>query len=382
MNSAFFEKKFKRFLWNMVGSKTLSASPASPRLRPGMSVLALRPDRLGDFILTIPALQRLERALGPSGRLTLVTGKRNERIARFFFPRARIFVFRKFLFSRFLLFARLRMGRFHVVVDFHSFPFSTTSALMALASRSPIRVGYWGQGEFHAWSKRVFRSGRPFPPENLHEMEKSLRLLGPLGIEPGPREKVPFKIPSVPEDIRSKVRFFYEKAGITSNDIILGIHPTLQKQDNRWPPGLYAELILKAAVLPRVKIVLVHGWGEGKDLQRFEELKRKISNLFILPSNDVLFILDAARRFDLFLCGDSGLMHLASLTTRVMAVFGPSEPRRWGPLKWGILKNQILRAKNHHCHSIGVQKVFKTIQKTLRLKKQSNPKWPGITKSL
>jgi len=239
---------------------------------------------------------------------------------------------------------------------------------MALASGSPIRVGYWDMGEFRAWSRRVFPSGRLAPPENLHEMEKSLCLLGPLGLEPGPKENIPLKIPLASADIRDRVRIFYEKAGITNQDVVLGLHPTLQKRDNRWPPGHYEKLISKAAVLPRIKIVLVHGRGEKKDLQRFEELARKIDKLIILPADDVLFILEAARRFDLFLCGDSGLMHLAALTTRVAALFGPSDPCRWGPLKWGRPGNLILRPKNHHCESFGVQKVFKAVQKTLGLR--------------
>jgi ADP-heptose:LPS heptosyltransferase len=360
--AAFFEKTIKKIFWKGLGPKASSAGPF--HLKAGMSVLALRPDRLGDFILSTPALQALEKALGPTGRLTVVAGERNESIAKYFFPRAEILVSRKSFLNRFFLFLALKRRSFDLVLDFHSYPFSTTSALMALCPNCVHRVGFWDEAGQRDLSRRVFNLGVPPPPANLHEMEKSFLLLKPLGLKP-PQTQISFKIPNVPAAVREQVKFFYKCIGVGPETILLALHPTLQKEDNRWAIGKYVELSQRMASHPRIKILVVHGKGEEENLQRFKELSSKIQNLFILPQADVFFILEAARRFDLFVCNDSGLMHLAALVTKVLVVFGPSEPRRWGPLKVGVLRPKVLRAKDHQCDSVEVAEVLREVRKIL-----------------
>ncbi|GEM_PF-1187097 len=366
--AAFFESTAKKLFWKGLGPKASAAGPF--RLKPGMSVLALRPDRLGDFLLSTPALQFLESQLGATGRLTVVAGERNASIAKFLFPRAEILVFRKNFLSRIALFLRLKTRRYDLVVDFHSYPFSTTSAILALGPGCSRRVGFWDAGKSREASRRVFNLGVPPPGENLHEMEKSLLLLKPLGLNPHKSAEIRLSLPNVGKGIRNRVQVFYDRIGVGPKTFVLALHPTLLKVDNRWSLEHYAHVVRKAAFFPGVKILLVHGLGEEDRLQRFKGLCAKIPNLFALPENDVLFILEAAKRFELFVCNDSGLMHLAALVTRVLAVFGPSEPSRWAPLKAGNLKPKILRSKDCQCDSVPPGEVLKEIEKALRHSRQ------------
>src|SRR6185436_15584571 len=115
--------------------------PSGPRdPKTFSSILILRPDRLGDFILSMPAIEALRKGMGPAARFTLVAGDRNEEMARFFFPKARIWVSWKSPFRRILIFLKIMAGRYDAVLDLHSYPFSTTSAMMALLSGSPVRI--------------------------------------------------------------------------------------------------------------------------------------------------------------------------------------------------------------------------------------------------
>lgn len=362
--AAFFEKVVKKFFWNILAPKASNASPF--RLKAGMSVLALRPDRLGDFILSTPALQLLERKLGPQGRLTLLAGERSETLAKFFFPGAEVLVFQKSFLGRLAIFLRLRRRHFDLVIDFHSYPFSTTSALLALCPECPARIGFWDDGKSKDASRRVFNLGVSPPSEDLHERDKSLSLLKPLGWGGLKDKKSLFKVPVLNGEIRTQAKAFYEHIGVGPQTFLLAIHPTLQKQDNRWSLEKYAELVKKIASLPRFKTVVIHGLGEEDRLQRFKELCAEIPNLFILPDEGVLFILEAAKRFDLFVCNDSGLMHLAALVTRILAVFGPSDPARWGPLKRGNPESKFLRAKDHLCDSVPVSAVLSEVERIYR----------------
>src|SRR5208282_6460071 len=131
------EKSVKMGFWFILKSWAGRPSSLAQPLPPSPALLVLRPDRLGDFILSSPALAALFEKAGPSARVTLVAGVPNEKLARYLFPEARVWVFQKNIFSRALLFLKLFLSRFDAVVDFHSYPFSTTSGLMALASGSP-----------------------------------------------------------------------------------------------------------------------------------------------------------------------------------------------------------------------------------------------------
>ncbi len=329
------------------------------------SILVLRPDRLGDFILSIPALMELEKRAGPGARLTIVAGERNADIARFFFPKAQVLVFRKSIVGRFFLFARLWSGRYDVTLDFHSYPFSTTSALMALLSGSPCRIGFLDSGGYKELSKKVFNLVVPPPGENLPEKEKSFLLVKKLFPRASSSGKS-FPVPALPRDVQSRVESFTQPMKLGRKDRVVGLHPTLQKEDNRWSQERYVELINQLRRNPNVKIVLVHGKGEGSELERFKGALGDLQGVFVLPANDILFILGVVQGFDLFACGDSGLAHLAALVTRVLAIFGPSDPRRWGPLETTMGKPKIFRKKDWLCDSVTSLEVAKEIQKTLK----------------
>jgi ADP-heptose:LPS heptosyltransferase len=117
-----------------------------------------------------------------------------------------------------------------------------------------------------------------------------------------------------------------------------------------------------------LRILVVHGKGEGKNLEIFERGLANLPNVFILPEDDLLFILEASKRFSLFVCNDSGLMHLAALAAPVLALFGPSDPRQWGPLGSGSRHAgaKVLRKKDRLCDSITPGEVLGEIRRRIR----------------
>jgi ADP-heptose:LPS heptosyltransferase len=359
------EKKSKAIFWNWIGLRNQAPAPEGP-LR---SLLVLRPDRLGDFILSVPAIRELEKQLGPSGALTLVAGERNGEMARFLFPGARVLIFRKSLARRLPLFLQLARGAYDAVIDLHSYPFSTTSALMTLLTGSPRRVGFWSGGESADYSRRAFNWGVPEPAENLPEPAKSLLLARRL-FPKIHRSSISFPpLPRLPWEISSRVEYFYRGLNFKKGDRVLALHPTLLKVDNRWAPGHYVELIHRLSDIPRLKIVIVHGRGEERELDRFTSALRMGSSVFVLPENQLLFILGAAKGFDLFVGGDSWLTHLAALVTRVAAIFGPSDPQRWGPRSPIKGNPKIFREKDKRCDSVTVEEVEKEIRKMIHRKR-------------
>lgn len=329
--------------------------PASPEsLSPSPSLLLLRPDRLGDFILSAPALAALLQKAGISARATLVVGVPNAQLARKLFPKTRIWIFRKDLISRLSLFVKLLLNHFDAVVDFHSYPFSTTSALMALFSVSPRRVGFVGSSGKNDFTDMIFNWGVTTPPESNHESHKSLLLARRLY----PKLKTPslkkvFKLDL--EQDRSHLDKFFREANIKPGDRIIGLHPTLGKEDNRWSPGHYAMLLGLFPARKGIKWLVFHGNGEEIELGKFKKSIEDQSGVVILPTCDLFQMMAVARRCSLVVAGDSGLTHTFALVTRVIAIFGPSDPKRWGPL--GIHHPLVLRSADQKCDSIRPEKV-------------------------
>lgn len=317
--------------------------------------------------MSAPAMRFLQEKLGPTCRLTIVAGERNQRLARFLFPQATILVFPKAPFLRPFLFMRLWLGRYDVTVDLHSCPFSTTSGLMTLASGSPTRVGFWaGKSvqEFNGISRRVFNLGLNPPSDDHHERENGFLLAERLF--PGVKRPT-FHLPALPADVAKRVSGFYRTLGKGPGTRILGIHPTLRQGDPGWSRGKYVELTKKLGRFKDLKVVVVHGLGEGEELALFRKELGDAPGVFVLPENDVLFILGAARFFDGFVSNNTGTMHLGAWVTRSFAIFGPGNLRRWFPVGSGHGKPFVFRGPHGRPDSVPVQQVFQAIQKCLNL---------------
>jgi ADP-heptose:LPS heptosyltransferase len=293
-------------------------------------------------------------------------------MAGFFFPRAEVRVFPNSFPGRLAFWAKLGKRPFDLAVDFHSYPFSMTSAVTALMSRSPYRVGFWAVGEKEGISRRIFNLGVQPPAENLHERNKSFRLVRRLGAGFSAARRGPTSVPPVPGAVRSAVRRFYAESGLSPRTFLAALHPTLGKEDNRWSQDKYLELIRRILAWGKdVKVLVVHGRGEEGNLERFVRKGKGLPGVLVLPENDALFILEAAKRFDLFICNDSGLMHLASLVTRILAVFGPSGPARWGPLENGRGKHRVFRASDHRCDSVEPERVAAEVRRRIQSNRRS-----------
>ncbi len=338
--------------------KSESSPKKLPSDRPAAALL-IRPDRLGDFVLNLPALIAFRKKAGPRCRTTLVVGERGEALARLFFPEWNLQIYRKGLWARAKLLAALKLNSYEVTLDFHSFPFSNTTAVWTLLSGSPFRVGFFDERGGDP-SAKIYNAGVPLCGADVQERDKNWKLVKRLFPELGNPPEIK-RIPRLPEGIIFQADQFWRACEIGPRDKVLGFHPTLGKKDNRWAPEKYLELIRGLSRSTRLKFVLVHGWGEDEALDDFRKKAVDIPGLFILPGHDLLFILEAAKRFDGFVCNDSGMMHAVSLVTEVAAVFGPSEPARWGPI--GAREKKIFRAADHLCDSVPVAEVARYIQK-------------------
>ncbi len=112
---------------------------------------------------------------------------------------------------------------------------------------------------------------------------------------------------------------------------IIGINPGGARDNRRWDPKHYAWVVNKLIERFDAKIILLGGPGEENLAGKIQDMmKYKAVNLAgKLTLNDLVYVIN---RLNLILTNDSGPMHIAAaVKTPVVAIFGPEDPRLFGP---------------------------------------------------
>ena len=160
--------------------------------------------------------------------------------------------------------------------------------------------------------------------QSVHE--NLLSLFGRAGVAamPGP----PLVTPSSTE--RRTAASVARTAGIdVDRDLTITIHPGAGARIKCWAPERFGVLAAKLSDLG-AKVVIVGGKGENDIVDRLSAVFSDCSVVLREPSlREVAAIIELA---SVHIGNDSGLTHLAgAVRTPTVAIFGPSNPRIWGP---------------------------------------------------
>ncbi|HZU03065.1 MAG TPA: glycosyltransferase family 9 protein [Ktedonobacteraceae bacterium] len=323
-------------------------------------ILLLRPDHLGDLVLTTPVLEAL-RKHAPNAQITMMVGPwsseivaRHPAIDRLLtcpfpgFQRAP----QKSLTPYFLLFSiaqQLRRGNYDLAINLRP-DFWWGAALLYLA-RIPCRVGY-----AISISTPFLTHALPFPtPE--HATRSNLRLISaglqargyqPLE-EPYTPERYPLQFTPTEEE-HHWVQERLKKAGIDAESPVIVIHPGTGADVKLWRPEAWANcanILTSTSLFPTAVYIILTGSRHERPM--LEEIAQHI-----MPPPPV--ITDATvgqlaallKRAQLVLGVDNGPLHLAvAQGTPTIALFGPTDARIFGP--WGTPEQHIVIASTQRC---------------------------------
>jgi len=165
----------------------------------------------------------------------------------------------------------------------------------------------------------------------VHNVENNLNLMRKLGFEIGGKEK--YEIPVIPSN--SFIQSFLSSNSITESEFKIGIHPGSDKRgrDRRLAISKYAEIsdYLSQKYKARVIIFL----GPHEDELKNEFLSSSKKQHILAEKMGIDKITQIISVCNLFISGDSGLMHIASaMNVPTVAIFGPTNPAFVRP--WGI----------------------------------------------
>jgi ADP-heptose:LPS heptosyltransferase len=310
-------------------------------------IVVIRPGGLGDMVLLLPTLRSLRRRF-PGVVIHIVCEKRNREILRLAGVADETLVYD----ANPVAFAgKLAQGRYDVAIDTEQFHYF--SALMALFSRAPVRIGFKispGRNLLYSHLVNYDLEG--------YEADQFMRLLGPLGIVGGAAVVGCLSADpnAIPNEILGKLRPF-ESAGR-----LVAIHAGSTSRYKLWAPEKVAGLITRLAEDPTLAFVLLGSPGERRPTEAVLRQIRLEGRVFSLAGQ--LTVAQSAaviRRCALYAGGDSGLAHVAvALGIPTVVWFGPSDSQKWGvsDRRHRVVRKPLACAP---CSIFGYHKLCRTI---------------------
>ena len=304
-----------------------------------MKILILKPSSLGDVIQALPVLRLLklhyptakifwwlDSALAPllEGDPDLAGIVRFER-KRWAKPQHWPEMLRSVQW--------LRAQHFDLVIDLQCLLRSATFAWLA---RGKFLAGL---DEVRECARGFYDYAAPRKTFHTHAVDWYLSVLPPLGV---PVHKNFTWLPERPQlaaEVNRKWPEENSKLKIQNSKLIL-LQPGARWKNKRWPAKHFAELVRTLAERFSTTRFGILGDQGDRPLGEVISLAAPERCLNLCGATTLPEMIEWVRRCDLLVTNDTGPMHVAAALGRpLVALFGPTEPRRTGP--YGQLENVL-----------------------------------------
>jgi heptosyltransferase II len=297
------------------------------------NILIVRTDRIGDVVLTTPAIKAIRRSYPVSHIAVLVTPATydlvngnpyvdeilvDERQGR-----------HKNLFGFLRLVREIGYKKFDLAIIFHT---KRRYNLACYAAGIPCRLGY-KNNKFGFLLTHPLKDVRP--QGKKHEAQYCLEVLKAIGIEANDLDVfVPMQ-----KEAEVWVSQWMQENSLRSNEFIV-IHAGASDitRYRCWPPENFARLMDRLAERYAWKIVLI---GSAQSISSAQEILRQTHRqsqfLNLTGKTSLMQMVSLLRRARLLISNDSGPVHVAAgVGTYVIALFLRNQPgvnaERWKPL--------------------------------------------------
>jgi len=282
-----------------------------------VNILLLQLKRIGDLILTTPAINALRQKF-PEARITLAIAHECRQLAPALPNVDRLLIVRR-NWRDIASFLSVVLPRWDFVVDFTR---SDRSAALAYLSRAKRRIAAHRPHNEPEERARVYTDFTE-PMSGLHTIDYHIALLRPLGIANPPTE-VRLDLPVAARD---KAQSLLSEAQIDSRFVVF--HPGAARAEKLWETERWAQLIERTR--PSINVVLT---GSQSELEQhhIRQIKANLSVVDFSGQTDLLTFAALLAQARLLVTVDSAAMHFAAaMQTPQIALFGPTNPFHWRP---------------------------------------------------
>ncbi len=321
----------ERFLAAMASGAATLASPFL--LKPGADlpreVLILRLDRIGDVLMSLPALHMLREAL-PSAKIRLAVGEWSREVARDA-PVDEVLIWSAPWVGRrdegaldlpdLWRAARSRRAtRPDLAIDLQG---DVRALWLMSATGARARVGYANTGSASLLTAVVELD------ENLNFVEQNRRAVETALGRALPRRAFRWLDDARRARGREQLAAALSESGLEKTGPIVGVHPGAGRRIKEWPIERWIEL---AATLAREKGAVLAVTGSAGETAKAAAMKQALPAAVLDLSGKLGLgaFAEVMSGLDAFVSGDTSAMHFAcALGVPSVAVFGPSNPGRY-----------------------------------------------------
>ncbi|MBI4666786.1 MAG: lipopolysaccharide heptosyltransferase I [Nitrospinae bacterium] len=306
-------------------------------LKEGQSVLIIKPSSMGDILHALPVAAELKKAV-PGVVVDWVAADSFAGLVRMSPYVDGIIPFRRralglngFSFtpvSEIIELARnLRAKKYAAVLDLHGL---LRSGLMAKLAKAPVKIGFSSAREGAGW---FYNHVIADAPQN-HAVERNLASLSAFGINPPAGISYNLALPESDKE--------WANDNIKTRPYVV-INPNARWITKRWPLENYAALATSLEKKHGLMSVIT---GGPEDIQRGRALAGLIgpSALDLTDSGGFSRLAAILKGAEAVFTNDSGPMHLAAaLGVKVVALFGPTNPKLVGPYGKGhiVIRQEV-----------------------------------------
>ena len=291
------------------------------RARGRLNVLLIQLKRIGDLILTVPAIAALRKAF-PAANISLVAAHGSRELLPAIPGLDRTFIARGRVSDAPQFFA-ITKAKFDCCLDFSR---TDRSAFLTLLSGAQRRITY-DTIRREPLRQLSYNEFVPSQVRFIHTIDHHLALLAPLGVHDASPE-IRLKLPAA---AKTKATEVIAKTGL-GNDFVV-FHPGSARAEKFWVARRWAEVADQMFDNGRIRCVLTGG-KLRMEQEHIARIKAHLQHPVVDLSGKLgLLSLGALlQRARLLVTIDSAPMHLAAaFGTPQVALFGPTNPFHWRP---------------------------------------------------
>lgn len=312
----------------LLGAGTAITRPFRRRAKPPAPrrILLLRLERIGDLLMALPGIAAV-RALAPEAQIDLVVGSWNAELARAFRSVSSVQAIDAHWLARGgggLSLPQLirgtsawRRNGYDLALNFE--PDVRSNLLIAAAGAG------WTAGYRSAGGGALLDEALDYDI-SAHTTDNAVRLVETVFGSAAPAITAPLL--EIPEEHHARAR------ALLGSPVgpVVAMHVSGGRPVKQWDPDRFADVARRLAGGRRASIVLT---GTPADRVLIDEVARALPPGTVIDASrdgSLLTLAAVLAASDVLVTGDTGPMHVAAAVgTPIVAVFGPSDPRRYAP---------------------------------------------------
>jgi lipopolysaccharide heptosyltransferase III len=285
-----------------------------------MKILLLQLKRIGDLILTTPAIAALREHF-PEADVTMVVSSECSDLLPAISGVDRILMARRNL-SDLAAFLSVAGRKFDYCVDFTR---NDRSAFLAFLSNARKRIVSYRVRDQSKSRALLYTDFVNIRMRDLHTIDYNLSLLQPIGIR-AVSSSLHLRLP---QSAREKADALRRSWNISKSYIVL--HPGSARPEKLWDAGRWAQVIERFGRDDGPDLILTSGASKHEQAH-VAAIKNKTKIIDLSGRTDLLTLAALIGEARLLVTVDSAPMHLAAAThTPQVILFGPTNPFHWRP---------------------------------------------------